>query len=330
MEQCRGYQSIINKLYAIYEGKGFLREEEALELMVAEDVSLVGINHITDRLLELGVVFTATSQNSANDADEDYTHTDYEPIYSEVLSISLGQTMLIGYIRRLRPPQRREWVNLIPQAKTGNQYALDRLSDMYLRVVVKLALAAYKTKGYEFDDLLQEGVMGLMRSIRKYNTSKHGSFVSYFPLWVMQYIGRALANKSRLIRIPVHAVENMINELYEYISLDDFADVDGNGYVEYNIANTANETIDDILTQVQLREVTNSALRSLSPREQEIVRMRYGLNETGKEYTLQEVGDIFQVTRERIRQIEEKALLKLRNPYRSNKLREFADFTSKN
>jgi RNA polymerase primary sigma factor len=79
-----------------------------------------------------------------------------------------------------------------------------------------------------------------------------------------------------------------------------------------------------------LREVTNSALQTLSPREQEIVRMRYGLNENGKEYTLQEVGEIFQVTRERIRQIEEKALLKLRSPYRSNKLREFADFVSNN
>ena len=79
-----------------------------------------------------------------------------------------------------------------------------------------------------------------------------------------------------------------------------------------------------------LREVTNSALQTLSAREQEIVRMRYGLNENGKEYTLQEVGEIFQVTRERIRQIEEKALFKLRSPYRSNKLREFSDFVSKN
>jgi RNA polymerase primary sigma factor len=74
-----------------------------------------------------------------------------------------------------------------------------------------------------------------------------------------------------------------------------------------------------------LREVTDSALQSLSPREQQIVRMRFGLNETSKEYTLQEVGEVFQVTRERIRQIEEKALLKLRNPYRSNKLLDFAN-----
>jgi RNA polymerase primary sigma factor len=76
-----------------------------------------------------------------------------------------------------------------------------------------------------------------------------------------------------------------------------------------------------------LRKVTNSALESLAPREREIVRLRYGMNETGKEYTLQEVGEIFGVTRERIRQIEERALLKLRNPYRSNKL---LDFISKN
>jgi RNA polymerase primary sigma factor len=86
---------------------------------------------------------------------------------------------------------------------------------------------------------------------------------------------------------------------------------------------------EDVIRQ-NLRDAADSALRSLSPREQEIVRMRYGLNEAGKEYTLQEVGEMFQVTRERIRQIEEKALLKLRSHYRSSKLREFADLVSKN
>ena len=87
---------------------------------------------------------------------------------------------------------------------------------------------------------------------------------------------------------------------------------------------------DDDVMRNSLREITDAALQSLSPREQEIVRLLYGLNEAGKEYALQEVGEMFQVTRERIRQIQDKALLKLRSPYRSRKLREFADFVSKN
>ncbi|MEJ2108842.1 MAG: sigma-70 family RNA polymerase sigma factor, partial [Acidobacteriota bacterium] len=216
-------------------------------------------------------------------------------------------------------------------------------------------------------DLVQEGNIGLMKAVDKFNYRLGHKFSTYATWWIRQSITRAIADQGRTIRVPVHMVEAMnrvlkvANELtkrngrepsvhelakelktpvskvtqilkaaQEPISLEasiaDNKDAVLNKFIEDKTAVSPDE---DVMKN-NLREVTNSALETLSSREQEIVRMRYGLNENGKEYTLQEVGEIFQVTRERIRQIEEKALFKLRSPYRSNKLREFSDFVSKN
>ena len=132
------------------------------------------------------------------------------------------------------------------------------------------------------------------------------------------------------LKTPVAKITQILKAAQEPISLEasiaDNKDAVLNKFIEDKNAISPD---DDVLRR-NLREVTNTVLESLSPREQEIVRMRYGLNEAGKEYTLQEVGEIFQVTRERIRQIEEKALLKLRSPLRSGKLREFSNYVSKN
>ena len=132
------------------------------------------------------------------------------------------------------------------------------------------------------------------------------------------------------LKTPVSKVTQILKAAQEPISLEatiaDNKDAVLNKFVEDKNAVSPDE---DVMKQ-NLREIADEALQTLSPREQEIVRMRYGLNEAGREYTLQEVGEMFQVTRERIRQIEEKALMKLRSPYRSNKLRDFVDFISKN
>jgi RNA polymerase primary sigma factor len=225
----------------------------------------------------------------------------------------------------------------------------------------------YSYPGLDLLDLVQEGNIGLMKAVDKFNYRLGHKFSTYATWWIRQSITRAIADQGRTIRIPVHMVEAMnrvlktsnelskkmgrepsVHELarelktpvakvtqilkaaQEPISLEasiaDNKDAVLNKFIEDKKAVSP----DDDVMRHSLRDVTNSALGTLSPREQEIVRMRYGLNEAGKEYTLQEVGELFQVTRERIRQIEEKALLKLRSPYRSGKLREFADFVSKN
>jgi RNA polymerase primary sigma factor len=260
----------------------------------------------------------------------------------------------------------RKILALISENKTEMLHAKDQFVRSNLRLVLSIA-KNYSYPGLDLLDLVQEGNIGLMKAVDKFNYRLGHKFSTYATWWIRQSITRAIADQGRTIRIPVHMVEAMnrvlkvANELtkrmgrepsvhelakelktpvakvtqilkaaQEPISLEssiaDNKDAVLNKFIEDKNAISPDE---DVMRH-NLREVTNSALQSLSPREQEIVRMRYGLNETGKEYTLQEVGEIFQVTRERIRQIEEKALLKLRSPYRSNRLREFSDFVSKN
>ena len=260
----------------------------------------------------------------------------------------------------------RRIVSLINENKAEMARAKDEFVRANLRLVLSIA-KNYSYPGLDLLDLVQEGNIGLMKAVDKFNYRLGHKFSTYATWWIRQSITRAIADQGRTIRIPVHMVEAMnrvlktsnelskrlgrepsVHELakelktpvakitqilkaaQEPISLEatisDNKDAVLNKFIEDK---TAISPDDDVLKH-SLREVTNAALQTLSPREQEIVRMRYGLNETGKEYTLQEVGEMFQVTRERIRQIEEKALLKLRSPYRSSKLREFADFVSAN
>lgn len=260
----------------------------------------------------------------------------------------------------------RKILALISENKTEMLLAKDQFVRSNLRLVLSIA-KNYSYPGLDLLDLVQEGNIGLMKAVDKFNYRLGHKFSTYATWWIRQSITRAIADQGRTIRIPVHMVEAMnrvlkvANELtkrlgrepsvhelakelktpiakvtqilkaaQEPISLEasiaDNKDAVLNKFIEDKNAVSPDE---DVMKH-NLHEVTISALQSLSPREQEIVRMRYGLNENGKEYTLQEVGEIFQVTRERIRQIEEKALLKLRSPYRSNKLREFADFVSTN
>ena len=260
----------------------------------------------------------------------------------------------------------RKILALISENKTEMLLAKDQFVRSNLRLVLSIA-KNYSYPGLDLLDLVQEGNIGLMKAVDKFNYRLGHKFSTYATWWIRQSITRAIADQGRTIRIPVHMVEAMnrvlkvANELtkrlgrepsvhelakelktpiakvtqilkaaQEPISLEasiaDNKDAVLNKFIEDKNAVSPDE---DVMKH-NLHEVTISALQSLSPREQEIVRMRYGLNENGKEYTLQEVGEIFQVTRERIRQIEEKALLKLRSPYRSNKLREFADFVSAN
>ena len=357
MEHGADYRPIIESLYVVYTEKGFLREEDALEMMSASGVSLVGINRITNRLLELGVIFA--SDDSSTTDDDDYSQTDYEPIFAEVLSISPGQSALINYVRDLRPPQWREWVNLMPQAKSSNQYASNRLFDMYLRVVIKIALSSYKNNGYELDDLIQEGSIGLMTAIRRYDSSKHGSFVSYMPWWVMQYMGRAIADKSRTIRVPVHTHESIkaIAKIYDSLS-----DKYGREPTDIEISNEAGITVErikelrvialepesldtpldeekdiyfsDVLLAPEdeqpfsqfayknMRSVLLSVLDELTEREKRVLSLRYGIDDD-QARTLEEVGQIFNVTRERIRQIEAKALRRLQQPSKVKKIIDF-------
>jgi RNA polymerase primary sigma factor len=229
-----------------------------------------------------------------------------------------------------------------------------------LRLVISIA-RKYSYPRMEVLDLVQEGNIGLMRAVDKFDYRRGFKFSTYATWWIRQSISRAMADQGRTIRVPVHMIEAInrvtkstndlkkrlkhppskveiakelgmsvaeLTKILEYaqepVSLDkrigDDEDTALGNFLEDQKATSPEMSVMDC----DLDALTESALLTLTPREQEIMRMRYGLNETGKEHTLEECGQKFLVTRERIRQIEEKALQKLRMPFRSHKLREYA------
>lgn len=258
----------------------------------------------------------------------------------------------------------RKILSLIRRSKAEMLDAKNQFVRSNLRLVLSIA-RKYSYPGIDYLDFIQEGNIGLMKAVDKFNYRLGNKFSTYATWWIRQSITRAIADQGRTIRVPVHMVEaiNQVmrtsNELkkrlghepskselarelnipvakvtqileaaQEPMSLEACMTTDKDSVLNHFIEDKkAVSPIEPVISD-DLREVTDSALQSLSPREQEIVRMRYGMNEAGKEYTLQECGERFQVTRERIRQIEENALTKLRRAQYSNKLREYAGFVS--
>jgi len=262
----------------------------------------------------------------------------------------------IGSIPLLTPEQERE---LAKAYQAGDEEAGRRLAEANLRLVVNIA-KRYAGHGISFLDIIQEGNLGLMKSIEKFNYEKGYKLSTYATWWIRQAISRAIADQSRTIRIPVHMVETinrivrtsrkMTMELGREPSSEEIAkrlDMEESKVVEalrvamepVSLESPVGEEEDshlmdfiedkqmmpaDAATLQILREEMAQAMSVLTEREQKVLRMRFGFDD-GNPRTLEEVGREFQVTRERIRQIEGKALRKLRHPSRSKKLRDYLD-----
>ena len=321
----------LEKLYDSLEAQGI----EIVEVM--EDVQLD----------DLSADIVAGKDGAAGDYVENIAIDDPVKVYLKE----------IGRVPLLTPD---EEIELAIKIKEGNVEAKKRLSEANLRLVVSIA-KRYLGRGMQFLDLIQEGNLGLIKAVEKFDYTKGFKFSTYATWWIRQAITRAIADQARTIRIPVHMVETInkvkkvssqllhqnghepsaeeiaeelempvekVREIMrvaqEPVSLETPIGEEEDSHLGDFIPDNDAPAPADAASHTMLREQLSDVLDTLTPREEKVLRLRFGL-EDGRSRTLEEVGKEFNVTRERIRQIEAKALRKLRHPSRSKKLKDFLD-----
>ena len=322
------------------------------------------IDDLLERLTDGGISITDKEGNPSSkyvvEAPKPEELTDEELLGSNSAKVNDPVRMYlkeIGVVPLLTNEEEKE---LAIAAAEGDLMAKQRLAEANLRLVVSIA-KRYVGRGMQFLDLIQEGNMGLMKAVDKFDYSKGFKFSTYATWWIRQAITRAIADQARTIRIPVHMVEtinklvreqrNLLQELgqdptpeqiaermdmtpdkvreilkiaQEPVSLETPIGEEDDSHLGDFIEDEVIENPVDYTTRIVLREQLNEVLDTLTDREENVLRLRFGLDD-GKMRTLEDVGKVFNVTRERIRQIEAKALRKLRHPSRSRQLKDFME-----
>jgi len=335
-----------------------LTYEEIIEDLQGFNLDPDHIDDIFEHLQSLGIGIGADG-----DIDDD---ADHESIETEDVTIPDGieiddpVRMYLKEIGRVPLLTAEEEIELAHRIEAGDDEARRQLVEANLRLVVSIA-KRYVGRGMLFLDLIQEGNLGLMKAVKKFDYRKGFKFSTYATWWIRQAITRAIADQARTIRIPVHMVET-INKLsrvqrtllqekgreptpaeiaeamdipvervieimkvaQEPVSLETPIGEEDDSHLGDFITDEDAESPEESASFVLLREHLDGILNTLTDREEKVLRLRFGLDD-GRPRTLEEVGQEFGVTRERIRQIEDKALRKLRHPSRSKKLKDYIE-----
>lgn len=339
-------------------------DEVTEKLVIPFVLDADGIDDLLERLTDGGISITDKDGNPSSkyvvEAPKPEELTDEELLGSNSAKVNDPVRMYLKEIGVVPLLSNEEEKKLAIAVENGDLEAKQRLAEANLRLVVSIA-KRYVGRGMQFLDLIQEGNMGLMKAVDKFDYSKGFKFSTYATWWIRQAITRAIADQARTIRIPVHMVEtinklvreqrNLLQELgqdptpeqiaermdmtpdkvreilkiaQEPVSLETPIGEEDDSHLGDFIEDEVIENPVDYTTRVVLREQLDEVLDTLTDREENVLRLRFGLDD-GKMRTLEDVGKVFNVTRERIRQIEAKALRKLRHPSRSKQLKDFIE-----
>jgi RNA polymerase primary sigma factor len=344
--------------------QGFITQEEILLLFPDAEKRVSELDELYDRLLQerIDVFETITEEEIKEDekATSELTRELEVLATLEDKTLTDPVRMYLKEIGRIPLLVAQDEIDLAQKIEKNNQAARKKLIQSNLRLVVSIA-KRYVGRGLSFLDLIQEGNQGLMRAVEKYDWRRGYKFSTYATWWIRQAITRAIADQARTIRIPVHMVET-INRLYRTsrrlmqeldreatpeeiakemeltpnrvreilkisqatTSLEKPVGDEGDSFLGDFIQDTSHPTPYDSASKQLLKENIKEVLHTLSEREARVLRMRFGLD-GHKQMTLEEVGREFGVTRERVRQIEAKALRKLKHPSRRKKLQDYLE-----
>ncbi len=352
------FEERINDLVKDGKEQGYLTYEQIAKKTIDLDLDSNALDELYNVLTENQIEVKAEDEEEGSSIDIKDDITDNIPDESKDMSVNDNVRMYLKEIGKISLLSLEEEQELSKRVAEGDEKAKNILAESNLRLVVSIA-KRYVGRGLLFLDLIQEGNIGLMKAVEKFDYGKGYKFSTYATWWIRQAITRALADQARTIRVPVHMVET-INKMARIerqmtlelnreptdqelskkmgLSVEKIAEIrkisqdpvsletpigeEDDSHLGDFLADERTMSPEDFATYEILKDELKQVLNTLTVREKEVLELRFGLFD-GSSHTLEEVGKKFKVTRERIRQIEAKALRKLRHPSRAKKLKDF-------
>jgi RNA polymerase primary sigma factor len=352
----------VDSLVSMAKRRGYISQDEILNVFPKPEDHIAELDHLYDQLVRKGIdIFESMEETQDNQKSIEDLEKELEALnIIQSGAVTDPVRMYLKEIGRIPLLTFEQEVDLAKRLEKGEMRAKSKLIESNLRLVVSIA-KKYVGRGMSLLDLIQEGNQGLIRAVEKYDWKKGFKFSTYATWWIRQAITRAIADQARTIRIPVHMVENinrfmraqrkLMQDLGRQPTPEEIASVieidpdkareiikisqqpasldapvgdEEDSYLGDFVYDITAPTLIDTASRGLLKEQLSNVLSTLSDRERRVLEERFGLAD-GKPKTLEEVGKLFSVTRERIRQIEAKALRKLRHPSRGNKLKDYLE-----